>query len=159
MTESDLFLPGSICILHSLGDDRQVARRLAQMGILPGSRLRIVRAAPLGGTLEVASDQGELFALRREEMAGLDCRLVAAPLTSPAIRPGQTCTVLSLEGGRAFRQRMTEKSLRPGSRIRIGEPGTHGLLVSDAATGATIALGRGEAARIIVGLTPGGTPE
>ena len=51
------------CIIRTLGSDEKTAQRLAQMGILPGSHLRVIRVAPLGGTIEVMVGQGQSFAL------------------------------------------------------------------------------------------------
>ena len=45
-----------------------VAARLAELGFLPGERVRIVAKAPLGGPLAVRVGTGT-FALRREEAA------------------------------------------------------------------------------------------
>ncbi|MCK4842088.1 MAG: ferrous iron transport protein A [Methylococcales bacterium] len=59
----------SECIIRSLSQDKEVARRLAQMGILPGSRLRVIRLCPLWGNLGGLSiDQGQYFSLRDEEV-------------------------------------------------------------------------------------------
>ena len=49
--------PSSECIIRSLGPDEKIAQRLAQMGVLPGTQLRIIRVAPLGSTIEVADAQ------------------------------------------------------------------------------------------------------
>jgi len=158
MTEAHLLIPGSRCEVRSLGDNGKVAQRLAQMGVLPGSQLEIVRSSPLGETLEVASEEGEQFALRRDEMAGLDCRLVAAPLTSPVIQTGNTYRVLSLAGGRTFRQRMLEKALQPDSLVHVEQCSPHRLTVSESTQGVTIPLGHGEAEKIIVQIRPEDTP-
>ena len=39
--------------LASLGGDRSFQRRLMELGLLPGTPLRVIRRAPLGGVLEV----------------------------------------------------------------------------------------------------------
>ncbi len=153
-TEAHLLIPGSQCEVRSLGKDGKIAQRLAQMGVVPGSRLEIVRCSPLGETLEVASREGERFALRRHEMAALDCRLVAAPLSSPAILDGHSYRILSLDGGRTFRQRMREHGLQPGDRVHVGPRSPHRLTVSRPTTGAELQLGHGEAEKIIVRLPP-----
>ena len=77
---------GSECIIRSLGPDKKVAQRLAQMGVLPGSRLRAIRLAPFGETLEVSIDQGQYFALRNEEINVLDCEMVAMPLSDKTVK-------------------------------------------------------------------------
>ncbi|MGB5811210.1 MAG: FeoA family protein [Polyangiales bacterium] len=46
-------LPGSAAKVVSIGCDRPIARRLMEMGLLPGTRIRIVRIAPLGDPIEL----------------------------------------------------------------------------------------------------------
>jgi Fe2+ transport system protein FeoA len=158
MTDPTLFLPGSECEIRSLGANDKTAQRLAQMGVLPGSRLKIIRTAPFGETLEVASDQGEYFALRGDEIASLDCRLVAAPLISPAIQPMQPYRILTLRGGKTFRQRMADKHLTPGNPIQVEKTGPYRIRVTEAAHGTTIDLGHGKAEKIIVELRQDAEP-
>ena len=49
--------------------NNQVAGKLMSMGILPGSRVELVRKAPLGGGWYVKIDR-QIIALRKDE---LDC--------------------------------------------------------------------------------------
>ena len=92
------------CIIRSLGPDEKTAQRLAQMGILPGSHLRIIRVAPLGGTIEVMVGQGQSFALRQENVAAMTCEPVAMPLVSELIIAGQNYRIRMLLGGKTFRR-------------------------------------------------------
>ena len=55
------------------------------MGVLPGSRLKVIRLAPFGKTVEVTIDQGQYFALRDEEINVLDCEIVAMPLSGKVL--------------------------------------------------------------------------
>lgn len=50
LTDLDLNQPAR---LASLGGDRSFQRRLMELGLLPGTPLRVIRRAPLGGVLEV----------------------------------------------------------------------------------------------------------
>jgi Fe2+ transport system protein FeoA len=72
----------SECIIRSLASDEKIAQRLAQMGILSGTHLRIIRVAPLGSTIEVTGDQGQSFALRQQDVTAMTCEPVAMPLVS-----------------------------------------------------------------------------
>ena len=54
-------------ISHFTND--QVAGKLMSMGVLPGSRIELIRKAPLGGGWYVRVDR-QMIALRKEE---LDC--------------------------------------------------------------------------------------
>ncbi len=48
--------------------DENVASKLTTMGILPGSRLEMVRTGPFGGVFYVKAD-GRSFALREAELS------------------------------------------------------------------------------------------
>lgn len=47
--------------------DENVAGKLTTMGILPGSRLELIRSGPFGGVFYVKAD-GRNFALREAEL-------------------------------------------------------------------------------------------
>ncbi len=64
---------------------RPVARRLMEMGLLPGTRVAVVRVAPLGDPLELRL-RGYALSIRRQEAAAVmleDVR-VAAPVATRA---------------------------------------------------------------------------
>ncbi len=49
---SDLRI-GEEALVIEVGGQRNIARRLMEMGLLPGTRVRVVRRAPLGDPLEI----------------------------------------------------------------------------------------------------------
>ena len=55
---------GTSAVVHQVGCDRAVARRLMEMGLLPGTTIETVRRAPLGDPLEIRL-RGYLLSLRR----------------------------------------------------------------------------------------------
>jgi Fe2+ transport system protein FeoA len=72
-----------------VGGARGVARRLMEMGLLPGTRVRIVRLAPLGDPLELRLRSYSL-SLRRAEAASIaigDVLLPAADASAAALAP------------------------------------------------------------------------
>ncbi len=140
----------SECTILSLGPDEKTAQRLAQMGILPGTHLRIIRVAPFGGTIEVTCDQGQSFALRQEEVAAMTCDPVAMPLASELVTVGQTYRIRVLLGGKNFRQRMEREGFRKGGFIQIRETGVKPIPVHLVDMDRQIELGEGEAKKIIV---------
>ncbi|HEC18336.1 MAG TPA: ferrous iron transport protein A [Gammaproteobacteria bacterium] len=142
--------PGMECTIRSLGDNAGVAQRLAQMGVLPGATLRVVRLAPFGKTVEVCMDQGQSFALREEEVRALDCQLLAMPLSSAPIDSEHEYRVRSLAGGKAFQQRMRAVGLQPGKRFRVPYPEQWPLILRLEDSGQTPSIGKGEADKIIV---------
>ena len=142
--------PGSECIIHSLGSDEKTARRLAQMGILPGTHLHIIRVAPLGGTIEAAADQGQNIALRREEVTAMVCKPVAMPLDSGLVTIGRPYKVRMLLGGKTFRRRIQEKGIEENTRILIQDAQARPFPIHLVDRNTEINLGRGEAEKIIV---------
>ncbi len=64
----DEIADGSAAIVRRLALPRGTARRLLEMGLLPGTRLRVVRRAPLGDPIELRLRNYSL-SIRREEAA------------------------------------------------------------------------------------------
>ncbi len=147
--------PGVECIIHSLGSDEMIAQRLAQMGILPGARLHIVRLAPLGTTIEVSVDGGQSFAMRNSELVALECEIVAIPLTAVDGPPHTTYRIHRLAGGRTFRHRMEARGIEPGCFIKILDQTGSPIRVQRLDQEEIVKLGRGEANKIIVKVTGG----
>ena len=142
--------PGSECIIRSLASDKKVAQRLAEMGVLPGSSLRVIRLAPFGETLEVSIDRGQYLALRAEEINALDCEMVAMPLSANTIKKKQNYRIRSLSGGQTFRQRMEQQGIFPGAVIKIRELSGHPFQIELLLEGKRVVLGWGEAEKIII---------
>ncbi|RMD68890.1 MAG: hypothetical protein D6819_08280 [Gammaproteobacteria bacterium] len=139
--------PGSICRIRSLGKDPLVAHRLAEMGILPGMEVSIVRIGPLGDPLEIATEFGQHIALRTEEAASLDCEVVAAPLSALPLDGKTPHRVHRLLGGRVFRERMAAAGLKEGTVFTAEGGPPFRLRLPE---GRVIVLGRGEAEKVIV---------
>ena len=59
---------GTHAVVHHVGCDRPVARRLMEMGLLPGTAIETVRRAPLGDPLEIRL-RGYLLSLRIADAA------------------------------------------------------------------------------------------
>jgi len=54
--------------IASIDCERRLSRRLMEMGLLPGTRVRVVRVAPLGDPIELRIRNYSL-SLRRDEAA------------------------------------------------------------------------------------------
>ena len=141
------------CIIRSLGSDEKTAHRLAGMGILPGNHLRVIRVAPLGGTIEVIVGQGQSFALRQEEVAAMLCDPVAMPLISELIIAGRNYRIRTLLGGKTFRRRMEKQGIFEGVLVQVTKAGEKPLQVHLVENGAEAELGEGEAKKLIVEVT------
>ncbi len=144
--ETVLMLPNVECKIISIDGNRQLANRLTQMGVLPGSVLRIVRVGPLGRTVEVLIDQGESIALRSEELRKIKCKILALPLA--AVKNKQKAyRVRNFVGGWGFIQKMQARGIFPSDIIRIKETDGYEIISKDSRL---IRVGRGEAEKIIV---------
>lgn len=61
---------GEDAVVTEVGGDRPVARRLMEMGLLPGTRVRVARIAPLGDPIELRLRSYSL-SIRRAEARGV----------------------------------------------------------------------------------------
>lgn len=66
VTPLDLFPFGEPARVIAVSGTGAVARRLMEMGVVPGARVQVIKAAPLGDPLEVRV-RGYHLALRRAE--------------------------------------------------------------------------------------------
>ena len=64
----DLLEPGESSVIVHVGGDPDTARRLMEMGLVPGTEIEVVRLAPLGDPVEVRIRQVHL-SIRRAEAA------------------------------------------------------------------------------------------
>ena len=69
--------PGQAAEIVSIDCDRRMSRRLMEMGLLPGTQVRVVRVAPLGDPLELRLRDYSL-SVRRKEAAQISVRPEAA---------------------------------------------------------------------------------
>ena len=74
----DTLQPGDSAQLVSVGGSRGFRRRLLEMGLLPGTAVRLVRRAELGGLLELEV-RGAHLSLRRSEAREVIVSPSAAP--------------------------------------------------------------------------------
>lgn len=61
---------GEEALVSEVGGERGVASRLMEMGLLPGTPLRVVRVAPLGDPIEIRLRSYSL-SIRRGEARGV----------------------------------------------------------------------------------------
>lgn len=62
----------------TVGGERGFRRRLLELGLLPGTELRVLRIAPLGDPLELAA-RGTHLSIRRREAQMIEVKAVARP--------------------------------------------------------------------------------
>jgi ferrous iron transport protein A len=77
-------------VLH-VGGERPFRRRMMELGLLPGTRVEVVRVAPLGDPIELRV-RGCLLSIRREEARCIGVSVTEALSTEArsmvAISPG-----------------------------------------------------------------------
>ncbi len=91
MTLGDVAIGVPVTVTH-VGGDRAFRRRLMELGLLPGTRVEIVRVAPLGDPIELMT-RGCFLSIRKQEARLVDVSperaaiAVVRPATVP-MRPG-----------------------------------------------------------------------
>lgn len=78
-----LLSPGMQAVLCRQHQNGSLPTRLKDLGFVPGTRLIVVRTAPLGDPLEIEI-RGSRFCLRRENIAGICVRPEADASTGEA---------------------------------------------------------------------------
>jgi Fe2+ transport system protein FeoA len=138
---------GITCRIRSLGGDPRISERLAQMGILPGIEVTILRVGPMGNPLELAIGGSQAIALRAAETETLDCELVSLPLNL-ARSDGQTYRIKALQGGQKYQEKLAAAGLKPGVLLKIESNRPCRLLLLP--DNACVQLGQGEAEKMII---------
>lgn len=77
----DMLPVGAEGIVAEVRCERAVARRLMEMGLLPGTRVAVVRFAPLRDPIQLRVRSYSL-SIRRREAAGIVLREVCEPTTA-----------------------------------------------------------------------------
>jgi ferrous iron transport protein A len=67
-----------------------------------------------------------------------------------ALEPGRTANLISIDGERAFRCRLMELGLLPGTRVRVVRRVDVGGLLELEVRGARLSVRQGEAGRLLV---------
>ena len=75
MLPLDRVAPGTDCVIREIDGDAPAVRRLMDLGLVPGTTVRLVRRAPLGDPLEVIV-RGTHLSLRRSEAGRFHVELV-----------------------------------------------------------------------------------
>ena len=135
------------CVIEGYKKDDGFSKRLIQMGVLPGSHLKIVRVGPMGNTVEVTIDDGQNIALRITELKNMICRLTAIPLSALDGVSGEKFRIIKFTGGKRFVGKMNDRGLDISGVVEIADNYPFNLKLRN---GQIVPIGRGEAEKIIV---------
>ena len=124
------FHTGQTYRVHSLGGDKRIADRLAQMGILPGMEITIVRIGPMGNPFELATNNGQSIALRNTEVEALDCKLISLPLIA-TFPDTQQYRISTINGNPSLQQKLGDLGFKPGIVIRVEATRPYELRILD----------------------------
>lgn len=81
-TLGDVSLGVPVTVAH-VGGERAFRRRLMELGLLPGTRVEVVRVAPLGDPLEIRA-RGCFLSIRRNEARFIDVTEERRAVEEPA---------------------------------------------------------------------------
>ncbi len=95
MTLGDVAVGVPVTVTH-VGGDRAFRRRLMELGVLPGTRVEVVRVAPLGDPIELVV-RGCFLSIRKQEARLVDVTaertlVTAGSSAALAIRSGLTAS-------------------------------------------------------------------
>lgn len=65
---------GTVAVICRVGGEASFRRRLLELGLLPGTRVRMLRVAPLGDPMELSA-RGAKLSIRATEAAEVEVRL------------------------------------------------------------------------------------
>ena len=86
--------PGASVVVERVGGARAFRRRLMELGIIPGTRVEVLRIAPFGDPMELSA-RGCNLSIRAAEAREVE--VVALPVEEPAAEPDETETPSSVQ--------------------------------------------------------------
>jgi ferrous iron transport protein A len=75
--------PGTAVVVEKVGGARSFRRRLMELGIIPGTRVEVLRVAPFGDPLELTA-RGCNLSIRASEAQQVEVERLSAPRPSSA---------------------------------------------------------------------------
>ncbi len=146
MTKLSELKVGEWAVVKAVAGPLAIRRRLQAMGFVPGVRVQVSRAAPLGDP-RAYDLLGYCISLRQEEAA----LVVVEPLKVFTLgeAPSGRLRVVEMGGGWGMRRRLTQLGIAEGVILNRFEGGPNGP-VNIEIQGKKFRIGRGIAAKILV---------
>ncbi len=82
LVDLPLHAPAIVIAIHALGDADPVARRLGELGFVPGEAVEVRATGPIGREPLMVQVGYTRFALRRSEAARIEVRAATAELAT-----------------------------------------------------------------------------
>jgi ferrous iron transport protein A len=79
-------VPGGSVVVGKVGGARSFRRRLMELGIIPGTRVEVLRVAPFGDPMELSA-RGCNLSIRATEAAQVEVEWVSEAAAAPAASP------------------------------------------------------------------------
>lgn len=136
-----------------VGGQKDIRRRLFDMGVVNGAMVEVLRIAPLGDPVQIKV-KGYDLALRKTEAENIQIELTEMMLTKAP--PGSNVAISTVRAGRGLRRRLADMGLVPGTMVRIINNERPGRVVLDV-KGSRLAIGYGVASKMVVSI--GGSGE
>ena len=133
---------GDSAVVHRVACASRVGCRLMEMGLLPGTRIELVRRAPFGDPLEIRL-RGYLLSLRRSEASGVQLVPEGQALGDDGAQAPPAATAPAVEPGRfpAHEPRPDPSGARLPRVLVAGNPNAGKTTIFNALTGARARVG------------------
>jgi len=151
--------PAQSALIDKVEEDSALLRRLDVLGIRPGALVQVEAVAPEDGTLTLTvdghrqtMDRASAEQVATAPLSAAEAQAAAAmPERLPLgdLAPGDTATVAEFLAGRGLVARCLALGFTPGAEVRMVQ-NLHGGPVIVLVRDTRVALGRGEAQKIIV---------
>jgi len=156
--------PAQSARVDKVEEDSALLRHLDALGIRPGALVQVEAVAPEDGTLTLSvdgrrqtMDHASAVQVAATPLSGEEARAATAPERLPLgdLATGETATVAEFRAGRGLVARCLALGFTPGAEVRMVQ-NLHGGPVIVLVRDTRVALGRGEAQKIMVIKSGGG---
>ena len=142
--------PGEKGMIVRVGGTGSIHQRLLDMGVVAGTSVEVVRAAPLGDPIEIKL-KGYNLTLRKKEAANIEVELNLKGNLMPLsmASTGEEVKIATVTAGWGLQRRLADMGLTPGAPVRVINSHGRGPVVLEV-RGSRLALGHGIAHKIMV---------
>jgi len=137
---------GTVVEVIKLNLPPSVESKILSLGFVPGTRVEVVKGAPLGDP-KIYRIMGKAVTLRKEEADGIEVVPIESIIPLSFAKPGEVYRIVRFDGGGMFLMKMKNLGINIGSKVRIV---SHSQGISLEVNGNVVRIGHGMAKRIFV---------